>query len=237
MVGAHLGIGIRRRLDDSEKLGNSLLIGSRIAWVRNRRALATEMANEAASVLESVGGLPLATAYSAISPAGDVGRRREANTLVWGEGPGSGRRGAEPGPGTRLKQHRDGQDHRPLSRRHGGAGGELRHVRRHPFQPRPDPGRRHISWGAIYYRDLRLPSCGRAGPTSSRSIGNRFIRCVCDRGAGPDRRDEGELGGSRSEGLLRARHPRRAGHGQHRRQHLCLVDFRPVEASRMPRPT
>ena len=60
-----------------------LLIGSRIAWVRNRRALATEMANEAASVLESVGGLPLATAVLSDLTAGDVGRRR--STRWYGE--------------------------------------------------------------------------------------------------------------------------------------------------------
>ncbi len=78
------GIGIRRRLGDPEKLGHSLLIGSRIAWVRNRRALATEMANEAASVLESVGGLPLATAYSAISQLAMLASD-EKRTLWYGE--------------------------------------------------------------------------------------------------------------------------------------------------------
>jgi len=79
-----IGIGLRRRLDDPEKLGNSLLIGSRIAWVRNRRALATEMANEAASVLEAVGGLPLATAYSAISQLAMLASD-EKRTLWYGE--------------------------------------------------------------------------------------------------------------------------------------------------------
>jgi DNA-binding CsgD family transcriptional regulator len=60
-------IALRRRLGDPAQLGNSLLVGSRIAWVRNRRASAVEMANEAASVLESVGGEDLAFAYSTIS--------------------------------------------------------------------------------------------------------------------------------------------------------------------------
>jgi DNA-binding CsgD family transcriptional regulator len=61
------GISFRRRLGDPAKLGNSLLIASRIAWVRNRRASAVELANEAATVLEAVGGHDLAFAYSTIS--------------------------------------------------------------------------------------------------------------------------------------------------------------------------
>ena len=63
----------RRILGDPVKLGNSLLIGSRIASFRDRRAAALEMANEAASVLESVGGEELAIAYSSHLPAGDAG--------------------------------------------------------------------------------------------------------------------------------------------------------------------
>ena len=61
------GIALRRRLGDPAKLGNSLLIASRIAWVRNRRTSAVELANEAAAVLEPVGGHDLAVAYSAIA--------------------------------------------------------------------------------------------------------------------------------------------------------------------------
>jgi DNA-binding CsgD family transcriptional regulator len=64
---ADIGITLSRRVGDPAKLGNALLVGSRIAWVRNRRASAVEMANEAASVLESVGGEDLAFAYSTIS--------------------------------------------------------------------------------------------------------------------------------------------------------------------------
>ena len=61
------GIALRRRLGDPTRLGNSLLIASRVAWVSNRRASAVEHANEAASVLEPVGGEQLAIALSAIS--------------------------------------------------------------------------------------------------------------------------------------------------------------------------
>ena len=92
------GIALRRRLGDPEKLGNSLLIGSRIAWVRNRRTAAVEMADEAASVLKSVGGEPLGMAYSAISQlalyAGDEKRTRlfgEKALAVAGEGPSQAR--------------------------------------------------------------------------------------------------------------------------------------------------
>ena len=95
------GIALRRRLGDPAKLGNSLLLGSRIAWVRNRRAAAVEMANEAASVLESVGGEDLAIAYSAISQlalyAGDEKRTRlfgEKALAVAGEGPSRARANA-----------------------------------------------------------------------------------------------------------------------------------------------
>ncbi len=62
-----IGIGKRRRLGDAAKLGNTLLIGSRIAWVHNRRSSAVELANEAADVLGPVGGEDLAFAYSTIS--------------------------------------------------------------------------------------------------------------------------------------------------------------------------
>ena len=79
------GIAIRRRLGDPAKLGNSLLIGSRIAWLRNRRAAALEMANEAASVLESVGGEEFAIAYSGLSQLAMLAVTRS-------EPPGTGRR-------------------------------------------------------------------------------------------------------------------------------------------------
>jgi DNA-binding CsgD family transcriptional regulator len=78
------GIAIRRRLGDPAKLGESLLIGSRIAWVRNRRASAVELANEAAEVLEAVGGDALAFAYSTISQLAMLASEEE-RTLEYGE--------------------------------------------------------------------------------------------------------------------------------------------------------
>ncbi|MDP9144956.1 MAG: helix-turn-helix transcriptional regulator, partial [Actinomycetota bacterium] len=78
------GISFRRRLGDPAKLGNSLLIGSRIAWVRNRRASAVELANEAASVLEPVGGEDLAISYSTVSQLAMLASDEE-RTLVFGE--------------------------------------------------------------------------------------------------------------------------------------------------------
>lgn len=77
------GISFRRRLGDPAKLGNSLLVGSRIAWVRNRRASAVELANEAASVLEPVGGEELAIAYSTISQLAMLASD-ETRTLLFG---------------------------------------------------------------------------------------------------------------------------------------------------------
>jgi DNA-binding CsgD family transcriptional regulator len=88
------GITISRRLGDPARLGNALLVGSRIAWVRNRRPSAVEMANEAASVLESVGGEDLAFAYSTISQLAMLAAEEER--AIWygekalavaGEGP------------------------------------------------------------------------------------------------------------------------------------------------------
>ena len=123
------GIALRRQLGDPAKLGNSLLIGSRIAWVRNRRASAVQMANEAASVLESVGGEDLAIAYSAISQlalyAGDEKRTRlfgEKALAVTGEGSSQARANA-------AQQHGERQDDRPLPGRSQGRRGKLRHVR------------------------------------------------------------------------------------------------------------
>ena len=78
------GIAFRRRLGDPAKLGGSLLIASRIAWIRNRRASAIELANEAASVLEPVGGHDLAVAYSAISQLAMLASD-EKGTIEFGE--------------------------------------------------------------------------------------------------------------------------------------------------------
>ncbi|MGH8925403.1 MAG: LuxR C-terminal-related transcriptional regulator [Acidimicrobiia bacterium] len=77
------GIALRRRLGDPSKLGNTLLIGSRIAWVHNRRATAVEYANQAAEVLEPTGGESLATAYSAISQLAMLASDME-RTLTYG---------------------------------------------------------------------------------------------------------------------------------------------------------
>ena len=123
------GIALRRRLGDPAKLGNSLLIGSRIAWVRNRRAAAVEMANEAASVLESVGGEESCYRLFGLSQlamyAGDEKRTGwfgEKALAVAGEGPSRARANA-------LNNMGSGQDDRPLSGRHRRCRGELRHVR------------------------------------------------------------------------------------------------------------
>ena len=78
------GIAIRRRLGDPAKLGRSLLIASRIAWVRNRRASAIELANEAAAVLEPVGGEDLAIAYSTISQLAMLASDKDG-TMAYGE--------------------------------------------------------------------------------------------------------------------------------------------------------
>lgn len=92
------GIAFRRRLGDNASLGRSLLIASRIAWVRSRRASAVEYAQEAATVLEQVGGHDLAFAYSTLSQlamlASDEARTLEYGNKalsVAGEGPSEAR--------------------------------------------------------------------------------------------------------------------------------------------------
>lgn len=60
-------IEIRRRLDDPEALGRSLLTASRIVWVKTRRREAVQYAEEAVEVLKPVGGEQLAMAYSTLS--------------------------------------------------------------------------------------------------------------------------------------------------------------------------
>lgn len=149
-----IGIGLRRRLNDPEKLGHSLLLGSRIAWVRNRRSLATEMANEAASVLESVGGLPLATAYSAISQlamlAGDEKRTLwygEKALAVAGEEPSQARAHALNNIGTAKTIPRYPEGIEEL---------EESYAMSADIHSSHDQIRAavNISWGAIYHRDL-----------------------------------------------------------------------------------
>lgn len=66
-------ISIRRELGDPAALGNSLLNASRIAWVGTDRDRALEYAEEAAAVLEEVGGMDLAMAYSVMSQLAMLG--------------------------------------------------------------------------------------------------------------------------------------------------------------------
>ena len=77
------GLAFRRRLGDPAGLGKSLLIASRIAWVRSRRASAIELAHEAASVLEPVGGHDLAFAYSTVAQLAMLASDEE-RTLEYG---------------------------------------------------------------------------------------------------------------------------------------------------------
>lgn len=79
-----LSIAARVRLGDPIKLGRSLLVGSRIAWVDNRRASAVERANQAAEVFEPIGGTDLASAYSAISQLAMLASDEE-RTVIYGE--------------------------------------------------------------------------------------------------------------------------------------------------------
>lgn len=81
---AEKATAIRRDLDDSTALANSLLIASRIAWVGADRGLAVEYAEEAASVLGEVGGEDQAMPYSVLSQLAMVGGFRD-EALSWGE--------------------------------------------------------------------------------------------------------------------------------------------------------
>jgi DNA-binding CsgD family transcriptional regulator/tetratricopeptide (TPR) repeat protein len=60
-------IELRREMGDVSGLGQSLLMASRIAWQHSKRSQAVQLAEEAARVLEPVGGDDLAMAYSTIS--------------------------------------------------------------------------------------------------------------------------------------------------------------------------
>jgi DNA-binding CsgD family transcriptional regulator len=93
-------IALRRQLGDPEKLGQSLLMASRIAWQHSRRSLSAELAEEAAEVLASVGGDELAMAYSTISQLAMIGNDEE-RTILFAE-----RALALLGPGpSRVKLH------------------------------------------------------------------------------------------------------------------------------------
>jgi DNA-binding CsgD family transcriptional regulator len=147
-------IGMRRRLGDPAKLGNSLLVGSRIAWVRNRRASSVEMANEAASVLESVGGEDLAFAYSTISQLAMLAAEEER--AIWygekaltvaGEGQSRSRAHALNNIGTArmLARYPEGLEELEasydLSREMGYSHDQIRAAV-------------NIAWGGITFRDL-----------------------------------------------------------------------------------
>lgn len=93
-------IDLRRQLGDPGKLGQSLLMASRIAWQHSRRSLSAELAEEAAEVLGSVGGEELAMAYSTISQLAMIGNDEE-RTLLYAE-----KALARLGPGpSRVKVH------------------------------------------------------------------------------------------------------------------------------------
>jgi DNA-binding CsgD family transcriptional regulator len=148
------GIAFRRRLGNPARLGNSLLIASRIAWVRNRRASAIELANESAAVLEPVGGHDLAVAYSAISQlamlASDEERTIEFGEkalAVAGEGPSQARAHALNNMGAvRMAiAYPDGfealEESFSMSDRLGFSHDQIRAAV-------------NIGWSAIYFRDL-----------------------------------------------------------------------------------
>lgn len=77
-------ITAQTRLGDPLRCGRTLLIASRIAWVHNRRATAVEWANQAAEVLEAIGGEPLANAYSTMSQLAMLASDKE-RALLYGE--------------------------------------------------------------------------------------------------------------------------------------------------------
>jgi DNA-binding CsgD family transcriptional regulator len=93
-------IDLRRQLGDPGRLGQSLLMASRIAWQHSKRSLSAELAEEAAEVLASVGGEELAMAYSTISQLAMIGNDEE-RTIFYAE-----RALARLGPGpSRVKLH------------------------------------------------------------------------------------------------------------------------------------
>jgi DNA-binding CsgD family transcriptional regulator/tetratricopeptide (TPR) repeat protein len=64
---ADKAIGLRRALGDRAALGKTLLLASDINWWKGNRDSALEMAREAVSTLESIGGEDLAMAYATLS--------------------------------------------------------------------------------------------------------------------------------------------------------------------------
>ena len=70
-------VEIRRKLADPEALGRSLLVASRIAWVRSRRDEAMAHAREAVEVLTPIAGEQLAMAYSTLSQLAMLANQEE----------------------------------------------------------------------------------------------------------------------------------------------------------------
>lgn len=64
---ADKAIGLRRELGDRTSMGKTLLMVSEINWFKGNRESALELAREAVSALESIGGEGLAMAYSTLS--------------------------------------------------------------------------------------------------------------------------------------------------------------------------
>lgn len=77
-------IELRRELGDPAALGNSLLLASRIAWVRSKRDEALAYVEEALHVLGPVGGDELALAYSTVSQLAMLGNE-EGRALEFGK--------------------------------------------------------------------------------------------------------------------------------------------------------
>lgn len=89
-------IELRRRMNDPSALAQSLLVASRIAWQHSKRFQAVQFAEEAARVLQPVGGDDLAMAYSTISQLAMIGSDEERAVTYAGKalslaGHGSGR--------------------------------------------------------------------------------------------------------------------------------------------------
>ncbi len=148
------GIAFRRRLGDAASLGRSLLTASRIAWVRSRRASAVELAQEAATVLEPVGGEDLAYAYSTLSQlamlASDEDRTLEYGNKalsVAGEGPSEPRAHALNNIGAVKMVIRYPEGMEELEESFAMAAGlGLSHDQIRAAV--------NIGWSALYYRDL-----------------------------------------------------------------------------------
>jgi DNA-binding CsgD family transcriptional regulator len=77
---AKKAVEMRRELGEAASLGNTLLMASRINWVDGKRAEAVDLAAEAASVLQPVGGEALAFAYSTLSQLAMLASDEEQTT-------------------------------------------------------------------------------------------------------------------------------------------------------------